>query len=290
MPPLYDFKTHLLEKFGCKVHRISIDAGFTCPNRDGTKGLGGCIYCGEKGSGTGQAASGISISEQITIGKKLIFSRYKAKKGLAYFQAFSNTHGPVEALKRCYNEALSDPDIVGLCIATRPDCVDEQKLDLIASCSEKYLVWIEYGLQSIHDKTLKLINRQHTADDFVKAVRLTQERNILICAHVILGLPGETRKDIRETAQAIACLNIDGIKLHSLYVSADTPLAKLYQRGEYVCLSQKEYIELAVDFISILPPSIIIHRMTGDPDRHRLIAPLWALNKQDTIRKIRALL
>jgi radical SAM protein (TIGR01212 family) len=181
---------------------------------------------------------------------------------------------------------LSDPDIVGLCIGTRPDCIDEEKLDMIASYTSKYLVWLEYGLQSIHNRTLEKINRGHTFEDFVHAVRLTQRRGIYICAHVILGLPGESRKDILETAKALADLKIDGIKVHSLYILEGTPMATLYRQGDHTCLLQQEYIDWVVDFLSLLPPDTIIHRLTGDPDPSLLVAPSWALRKQETLNRI----
>ena len=283
---LNDFNTHLRKKFGCRVQKISIDAGFTCPNRDGTKSYGGCIFCGVKGSGTGAARDHISISQQISQGKAFVIKRYKAKKFLAYFQSFCNTYASCDTLRQLYDEALSDPDIVGLCIGTRPDCIDEEKLDMIASYTSDYLVWLEYGLQSIHNRTLAMINRAHTFEDFVHAVRLTQGREIYICAHVILGLPGESRKDILETAKALADLKIDGIKVHNLYILEGTPMATLYRHGDYRCLSQQEYIDWVVDFLLLLSPDTIIQRLTGDPDPSLLVAPSWALRKQETLNRI----
>ncbi len=284
--PPNDFNTHLRKRFGCRVQKISIDAGLTCPNRDGTKSYRGCIFCGAKGSGTGAARRNISIRQQISQGKAFAVKRYKAKKFLAYFQSFSNTYASCSTLRRLYDEALSDPDIVGLCIGTRPDCIDEEKLDMIASYTSDYLIWLEYGLQSIHNRTLEKINRGHTFEDFVRAVHLTQGRGIYICAHVILGLPGESPKDILETANALRDMKIDGIKIHGLYILERTPIAALYRQGAYNCLSQQEYIELVVDFLSLLPPDIIIHRLTGDPDRSLLVAPLWTLQKQETLNRI----
>ena len=283
---LNDFNTHLRKQFGCRVQKISIDAGLTCPNRDGTKSYGGCIFCGAKGSGTGAARDHISITQQISQGKAFAIKRYKAKKFLAYFQSFSNTYASCDTLRRLYNEALSDPDIVGLCIGTRPDCIDEEKLDMIASYTSDYLVWLEYGLQSIHNRTLETINRGHTFEDFVQAVRLTRGREIYVCTHVILGLPGESRKDVLETANAVADLKIDGIKIHSMYILEGTPMATLYRQGGYSCLSQQEYVEWLVDFLSLLPPETIVHRLTGDPDPSLLLAPSWALRKQETLNRI----
>jgi len=269
------------------VHKISIDAGFTCPNRDGTISHEGCIYCDPMGSGTGASRIGQTISEQIIVGKKRLYRRYKAQKFLAYFQAFTNTYASCEVLKSYYDEALNDPDIVGLCIGTRPDCVDEEKLQLIQSYTSKYMVWIEYGLQSIHNNTLKKINRGHTFEDFIYSIRLTQGRSIYICAHVILGLPGETREDIIETAVALANLGIDGVKIHSLYVAEDTPLASLYKSGAFQVLTQEAYIDLVVDFLERLPPHMVIQRLTGDPNPTRLVAPEWTLKKQMTLELIK---
>jgi radical SAM protein (TIGR01212 family) len=213
-----DFNTYLRERFGCRVQKITIDAGFSCPNRDGTLSFDGCIYCDGKGSGTGAARRAESIKEQIQKAKVRLAGRYKAEKFIAYFQAFTNTYAPCDILRKRYDEALVDSDIVGLAIGTRPDCVDAARLNLIQEHTAKHMVWLEYGLQSIHNRTLEKINRGHTFEDFVQAVRMTQDRNILICAHVILGLPGESRKDVLDTATALAGLGINGIKIHSLYI------------------------------------------------------------------------
>jgi radical SAM protein (TIGR01212 family) len=283
---LYDFNTHLRERFGCRVQRICIDAGLTCPNRDGAISCGGCTFCGAEGSGRGALAGNIPIAQQISDGKVFAARRYKAGKFLAYFQSFTNTYAPCSTLCRYYTEALSDPDMVGLCIGTRPDCIDEEKLDMIAAFTPDYLVWLEYGLQSMHNRTLKAINRGHTFEDFVHAVKLTRGRGIYVCAHVILGLPGESREDILQTAGAIADLQIDGIKIHSLYILEGTPMATLYRQRKYICLSRDGYVELVVDFLSRLPPDIIIHRLTGDPDRSLLVAPDWTLGKQETLNRI----
>jgi len=281
-----DFNTFLRERYGCRVQKITIDAGFSCPNRDGTLAYGGCIYCDGKGSGTGAARKDESIQEQIKRGKARLAVRYKATKFMVYFQAFTNTYGPLHVLRRRYDEALSDPDVVGLAIGTRPDCIDEAKLDLIQEYTAERMVWVEYGLQSMHDRTLKKINRGHTFDDFVRAVRMTQGRNILICAHVILGLPGESRQDILDTASALSRLQIDGVKIHSLYVLRETPLADFLARGEYEVLDQETYVEWVVTFLEHLSPNIVVQRLTGDPDPSVLIGPPWTLKKQETLARI----
>ncbi len=281
-----DFSSYLRKRFGCKVQKITIDAGFSCPNRDGTLSSGGCIYCDGKGSGTGAARMAKSIKKQIQQAKARLAARYKSEKFIAYFQAFTNTYGPCDILRKRYDEALTDSEIVGLAIGTRPDCIDEARLNLIEEYTATHMVWIEYGLQSMHNRTLERINRGHTFEDFVRAVRMTQGRNILICAHVILGLPGESRDDVLDTATALADLGIDGIKIHSLYVLKETPLARLFQAGGCTGLDQETYVEWVVAFLERLSPNIIVQRLTGDPDPSALLAPGWTLRKQQTLSLI----
>ena len=282
-----DFNTYLRERFGCRVQKITIDAGFSCPNRDGTLSFDGCIYCDGKGSGTGAARRAESIKEQIQKAKDRLAARYKAEKFIAYFQAFTNTYAPCDILRNRYDEALADSDIVGLAIGTRPDCVDAARLNLIQEYTATHMVWLEYGLQSIHNRTLEKINRGHTFEDFVQAVRMTQGRNILICAHVILGLPGESRKDVLDTATALAGLGINGIKIHSLYILKGTPLARLFQEGGCTVLDQETYVEWIAAFLERLAPNIIVQRLTGDPDPPALLVPGWSLNKQQTLSLIK---
>ncbi len=281
-----DFNSYLRSIFGCRVQKISLDAGLTCPNRDGTKSVGGCIYCNNKGSGTGAFKAGLSIRQQLIQGKGFLKRRYKAEKFLAYFQSFSNTYAPLERLKRMYEEALAVEDIVGLCIGTRPDCVDESVLALLEGYVGEYLVWIEYGIQSIHDDTLNRINRGHTYQDFLQAVEMTKGRGINICTHIILGLPGEDRHKMLETAKALSTLDNQGVKIHLLYVLKGTKMEVMYRRGEYRCLEQDEYTDLVCDFLEILPPQMVIQRLTGDPDPAELVAPTWALRKRETLTLI----
>ena len=281
-----DYNTYLRQIFGCRVQKISIDAGLTCPNRDGQIGTGGCIYCNARGSGTGAFAQGISIAEQVDRSKVLIAKRYKATKYIAYFQSFSNTYAPVYILKRLYDEALTIPGVVGLAIGTRPDCVDAGILDLLESYADQYLVWIEYGLQSVHDSTLRRINRGHDFDCFQKAVALTRNRGIKICTHLILGLPGETREMMLDTARTVACMAIDGVKLHLLYVVRGTALETLYRQGHYRCLEQQEYVDIVCDVLELLPREMVIQRLTGDPHPQELVAPVWSLQKTQTFSMI----
>jgi hypothetical protein len=281
-----DYNSYLRQIFGCRVQKISIDAGMSCPNRDGRAGTGGCIYCNARGSGTGAFAQGVSVAEQIVRSKALMAKRYKATKYIAYFQSFSNTYAPVSVLKSLYDAALTVPGVVGLAIGTRPDCVDASVLDLLESYADHYLVWIEYGLQSVHDQTLLRINRGHDFNCFQKAVSLTRGRGINICTHLILGLPGETREMMLNTARTIAAMGIDGIKLHLLYVVKGTVLETLYGQGDYRCLEQQEYVDILCDVLELLPREIVIQRLTGDPHPEELVAPLWSLQKSQTLSMI----
>lgn len=282
----YDLNTYFKILFGQRVHKITVDAGFTCPNRDGTISSGGCIYCNVKGSGTGAHTRGQSVRNQLEIGKVAVAKRFKAKKFLAYFQSFTNTYAPYERLKDVYDEALGVEDVVGLAIGTRPDCVDEAVLNLLERYARTHLIWLEYGLQSCHDETLAKINRGHDFDCFKSAVAAARNRSIKICAHVILGLPGENREKMLETAKIVGAMGLDGIKLHLLYVVKGTRLHDLYSNGDYRCLEQEAYAKLVCEFLELLPPEMVIQRLTGDPHPSELVAPLWALDKRGTMEMI----
>jgi len=269
------------------VQKIAVDAGLSCPNRDGKFSKRGCIYCNSRGSGTGAFKNGISITDQILMGKKNLGRRYKAKKFMAYFQSFSNTYAPVDKLEKLYDEALSVEDIVAISIGTRPDCINDDILNLLENYAKEYLVWMEYGLQSVHDKTLNLINRGHDFQCFKEAIEATIQRNIKICAHVILGLPNENKKNMLETAKTISKMGIDGIKIHLLYVVKGTELEKLYLNGEYRCLEMDEYADIVSDFLELIPKNIIVHRLTSEPHKEELTAPLWSLEKNTTLNMIK---
>jgi radical SAM protein (TIGR01212 family) len=273
------YNDYLRTKYGCKVYRIGLDAGFSCPGR--------CIYCNSNGSRASYINPEESVKEQL--GKRIKYLREAkdAKKFIAYFQAHTNTYAPLEKLKEAYDGVLGFADIVGISIGTRPDAVDKGKLELISSYKDRYEVWIEYGLQSIHNKTLKLINRGHTFEDFLNAIKLTREFGIPICVHVILGLPGETKQDMIETAKRLCELKIDGIKMHVLYILKGSALERLYNEGKVKLLEQDEYVDLAHVFLNNLSPDIIIQRLTGQGSRSDHVAPLWALDKVGTINKIR---
>jgi radical SAM protein (TIGR01212 family) len=279
-----DLNSFLRERFGCRVQKIPLDAGMTCPNRDGTKGAGGCIYCGDRGSGTGAYQSTPDIRRQMERGMEWSAKRYKAKKFIAYFQSFTNTHGPVDKLERLYRQALISDDVVGLSVGTRPDCVSGEALDLLQELAKERMVWVEYGLQSSHDVTLALINRGHGYAEFAEAVERTANRGILICAHVILGLPGENRSHMIQTAGRISELELDGLKIHLLYVLKNTPLEDMHRGGGFRCLEMDEYADLVVDFLERMHPSLVIQRLTGDPNPlSDLVAPLWAADKRRTL-------
>jgi len=285
-----DLNGYFRNIFGCRVQKISIDAGLSCPNRDGTISTGGCIYCNAKGSGTGAHLRGLSITEQLDKGKQALAKRYKAKKFIAYFQSFTNTYAPVAKLEQLYGEALGVKDVVGLAIGTRPDCVDEQVLELLQNYARDSLIWIEYGLQTVHDTTLSFINRGHDFKAFQHAVNATINRNIKICAHIILGLPGETGAMMMETAKVLSDMPVDGIKLHLLYVVKGTKLEELYNKGIYRCLEQDEYVNIIADFLEKIPSNIVIQRLTGDPHPKELVAPDWSIKKTETLALINEIL
>jgi radical SAM protein (TIGR01212 family) len=282
-----DLSGFLRSVFGCRVQKITVDAGLCCPNRDGTLSTGGCIYCNARGSGTGAQGRGLSVTDQLLQGKEALLRRYKAKKFIAYFQSFSNTYAPLPRLRALYDEALAVEGIVGLSVGTRPDCVDDAVLDLLEVIARNRMVWIEYGLQSACDRTLSRINRGHDAACFSRAVAATRGRGIRICAHVILGLPGESRREMMDTADFIAKAGIDGVKIHLLYVIRGTEMERLYQAGGYRCLGQDEYVSLVCEFVERLPETMVIQRLTGDPHRNELVAPAWALDKAGTLAMIR---
>ena len=282
-----DFNTYLRSIFGCRVQKITIDAGLSCPNRNGTISTGGCIYCNARGSGSGAHAKGLSVTDQIIQGKRALSKRYKAKKFIAYFQSFSNTYGPFDRLKNLYEQALAIENVVGLSIGTRPDCVNEPILKLLQGYADNYLVWIEYGLQSANDSTLAFINRGHDVTCFKKAVHATKNRGIKICAHVILGLPNEKKAHLLETARVISDMEIDGIKIHLLYVVRGTTLDKLHSAGKYSCLEQQQYADLVCDFLEHIPKNMVIQRLTGDPHPEELVAPMWALKKTENMALIK---
>lgn len=279
------FSNFLKQKFGAKVYKITLDAGFSCPNRDGTISNCGCIFCDDGGSFSQAHSNRLSIEEQVQVGAETLKNRFKAQKFMSYFQAFSNTYKPVKELEKIYKASLTHPDIVGLSIGTRPDCVDEEKLRLISSFAPDYYTWIEYGLQSVHDKTLLKINRGHDYRCFLDAYEKTKNARINICLHVILNL-FETYDEMMETAQKIAKLEPEGVKIHMLCALEGTKLAEMYNKGEIDFMSEDEYVNTVCDFLEYLPPETTIHRLAGNGLRTELIAPHWIGKKLDTLNRI----
>ena len=279
------FSAFLKNKFQAKVYKITLDAGFSCPNRDGTISTGGCIFCDGSGSFSQAHSNLLSIEEQVKTGAETLSKRFKAQKFMAYFQAYTNTYKPVNELEKIYRAALTHNDIVGLSIGTRPDSVDDDKLKLISDISKDYYTWIEYGLQSIHNKTLKKINRGETFETFLKSYEKTKEYGINVCAHVILGL-WETHDEMMETAQKLAELKIDGVKIHMLCALENTKLADMYNNGEIDFMTEDEYVNTVCDFLEYLPADTTIHRLAGNGLKKELITPRWIGKKLDCLNKI----
>jgi radical SAM protein (TIGR01212 family) len=280
------FSEELKRVFGCRVQRISVDAGFSCPNRDGTVGSSGCIYCGGAGSGSFGIVRGASVSEQLEHGKEVMVRKYKAQKFIAYFQPYSNTYAPLERLRALYDEALKVEDVVGLIVGTRPDCLPAATLNLLAAYGQRTYFWLELGLQSPLDRTLRLIGRGHDFASFAGAVRECKARQIRVCAHIILGLPGETREEMLAGAGVLNDLGVDGVKIHLLHVMGGTKLADDYLLGKVRVMERDNYVGLVCDFLERLDPSIIVQRLTGDGNRDHLIAPLWSLQKFEVLNTI----
>ena len=282
----YDLKSFWLNRFGYRVYKLQIDAGFTCPNRDGTVSRGGCTYCDGRGSRLRQIGPLPSVAEQIRRSKEYYKKNRNAGKFIAYFQTFTNTYAPVEQLKKLYDEALAEEDIIGLSVGTRPDCIPDGIIDLFQDYARKRHVWLELGLQSIHDRTLRLINRGHSAAAFLDAVHRLSGSNIHICTHIIVGLPGETREDILETASVIATLPIHGIKIHSLLALRGTVVGDLYEKGEITMFGRDDYVRTVSDILEILPPEMVIQRLTADGYRDIFLGPKWAVNKMEVLNAI----
>ncbi len=285
--PYRDLNSHLRERFGARVQKVTLDAGLTCPNRDGRLGVGGCLYCNERGSGTGALARGLSLTKQLEEGMARLAKLYGASRFIAYFQSFSNTYAPVATLRSLYQEALAFPEVVGLSIGTRPDCLTPEILDLLAEIAEERLLWLELGLQSAQDHTLKTINRGHDAACFTQAVGAAAGRGLEVVAHVILGLPGERPEDMAATARYLGALPVQGVKIHLLYVVRGSALEEMYLAGKYRPLAEKEYIRIVADFLELLPPRLVIHRLTGDPHPEELVAPAWCRHKSRVLKSIR---
>lgn len=280
------FNKYLKDKFGQKVYKISLDGGFTCPNRDGKTGTRGCIFCSKGGSGDFAESREMSITEQIESGKKKVEKKIKSGKYIAYFQAFTNTYAPVEMLRQKYEEAINHPDIVALSIATRPDCLGDDVLRLLDEMNKIKPVFVELGLQTIHQKSAKYIRRGYDLSVYDKAVRDLKKIGVNVVVHVILGLPNESENDMLETVKYVCESGVNGIKLQLLHVIDGTDLAKDYEKGLFKTLEFDEYVNLIVKCVKIIPKDIVIHRLTGDGAKKDLIAPLWSADKKRVLNAI----
>lgn len=283
----YSLNDYCRETFGEKVYRLSLSAGTTCPNRDGSLGTGGCAFCSEGGSGDFAADAFLPIPEQIETAKLRISPKAHCQKFIAYFQSFTGTYAPVSYLSRIFSQAIKPEEIVALSIGTRSDCLPLPVLELLSGLNREKPLWIELGLQSIHQQTLSHMNTHTTVEQFDQAVTDLHARGIQVIAHVILGLPGETWEMMLATIRHLAALPISGIKLQLLHVLKGTPLAKEYEQSPFPVLELEDYCELVIDCLELLPPDVVIHRLTGDGPRNQLIAPLWSTDKKRVLNTIR---
>lgn len=277
---------HLKETFGEKVYRISLNGGMTCPNRDGTIGTGGCIFCSEGGSGDFAGNAAVSIKEQIRSGKEKLSGKSNCKKFIAYFQAYTNTYAPAAYLRELFTEAISQPDIAALSIATRPDCINDDIVALLSELNAKKPVWIELGLQTVHEKTADFIHRGFSLSCYETCVQSLRKQNLTVITHVILGLPGESHEMMLQTIHYLAHSDIQGIKLQLLHILKNTALADIYKDDPFPVFSMEEYCSFIVDCIERLPEHIVIHRITGDGPRRLLVAPLWSMDKKRVLNTI----
>ncbi len=278
---------HLRHVFGEKVFKVSLNGGFTCPNRDGGVGYGGCVFCSLQGSGDFAGKPNDPLGIQFKQGVLKVRSKWPGvKKYIAYFQAFTNTYAPVEQLRNIYGQALEIEGVEGLAIATRPDCLPEDVLDLLSELNERTYLWVELGLQTSNNKTGRIINRGYNSDCFLESVRKLQSFNVATCVHIILGLPGEDRQHMMRTAKYVASTHVEGIKIHLLHLVKDTPLVQMYEKGQFEFLSSEAYIDLVVDILEILPPEMVIHRLMGDAPKETLIGPLWCRRKREILSRI----
>lgn len=277
--------SYLKEKFGCKVYKISLDCGFTCPNRDGTLGYGGCIFCSEGGSGDFAESRTLGVTEQIESGKEKVKNKIKSGKYIAYFQAFTNTYADVDTLEKMFSEAINHPDIVALSVATRPDCLEQEKVELLSRLNKIKPIFVELGLQTINEKTAKYIRRGYTLDVYDDAVERLHEQGINVVTHIIIGLPYETKEDMLSSVKYV-CKVTDGIKLQLLHILKGTDLAKDYFEHKFEVLSLEEYTDIITDCVKIIPENVVIHRLTGDGAKKDLIAPLWSADKKKVLNTI----
>ena len=279
---------HFRQTFGGKIFKVAIDGGFDCPNRDGTVAHGGCTFCSAAGSGDFAGNRADNIEKQFKEVKEKMHLKWPDGKYMAYFQAFTNTHAPVEVLREKFETALSQEGVIGLSIATRPDCLPDDVVEYLAELNETTYLWVELGLQTVHEKTANIINRAHDYETYVKGVEKLRKHNIRICTHIINGLPLETPEMMLETAKEVAKLDVQGIKIHLLHLLKGTPMVKQYEKGLLQFLSFDDYINLVVDQLEIIPPEMIVHRITGDGPIDLMIGPMWSVNKWEVLNAIDA--
>ena len=275
----FAYNFFLRSKFGHRVQRISVDAGLTCPNVDGTLATGGCTFCDNPSFSPSRRQRRRPIIEQIDEGFRRMRTRYGCEHFLAYFQPATNTYAPAARLRQVYDQALAHPCVVGLAIGTRPDCVPDEVLELLAEIARRTYVSVEYGMQTMHDRSLQWMNRGHRHEAFVDAVQRTRGRGLEICAHLIVGLPGESRDDILASARELVRLDVDAVKLHNLYAVHNTPLADQVRRGEVRLMERDEYLDTLISILELLPARMVVERISGDAPPHYLVAPAWCLDK-----------
>ncbi|ODP28844.1 uncharacterized protein PTI45_01820 [Paenibacillus nuruki] len=282
----HTWNTEMREQFGNKVFKVTLDAGFTCPNRDGSIAKGGCTFCSARGSGDFAGSRRDDLVTQFNHIRDRQHQKWPHAQYIGYFQAYTNTYAPVEQLREYFEIILQQPGVVGLSIATRPDCLPDDVVDYLAELNERTYLWVEMGLQTIHESTSELINRAHDSQCYEEAVAKLRARGIRVCAHIIYGLPQETHEMMLDTGRAVAQMDVQGIKIHLLHLMRKTPMVKQYEAGLLRFLEKDEYIKLIVDTLEILPPEIIVHRLTGDAPRDLLIGPMWSLRKWEVLNGI----
>jgi len=280
------FGPYMKKRFGTTVYKVNVDAGFTCPNRDGTLGFSGCIYCNNDSFRPSSCKPSLSIAEQVRNGISHTKKRFKAVKFLVYFQAYTNTYAPVRELERLYQEALSAPDVIGLSIGTRPDAVDKEKIEMLESLASKYFILIEYGIQSIYDKSLAFIQRGHDYRTFLQAIDMTKDRGIHMGAHLIAGFPTEMREETIAMAEEMSHLPIEFLKMHQLQIVKDTPLAEMYKENPFHVFGYQEYLDFVSDFIERTSPHIVFQRLFATAPDDILIAPAWGKNRHQILRDL----
>ncbi|MBU9721047.1 MULTISPECIES: TIGR01212 family radical SAM protein [Bacillaceae] len=282
----YTWNNHLRTEFGEKIFKVPLDGGFDCPNRDGKVASGGCTFCSERGSGDFAGDRKDDLVTQFRTIKDNLHRKWKAGKYIGYFQAYTNTYAPVEELREMFEVILEQDDVVGLAIATRPDCLPDDVVEYLAELNERTYLWVELGLQTVHQRTADLINRAHDYACYVEGVEKLRKHNIRICSHIINGLPLEDHHMMMETAKEVAKLDVQGIKIHLLHLLKKTAMVKQYEKGLVQFMSAEEYINLVCDQLEVLPPNMIIHRLTGDGPADLMIGPMWSLNKWEVLNGI----